>query len=202
MGTLANEFRYAYTNGSGPGLAAVLTPIATRDDPDRLRSFYNFSNPAYLTKDLNSSFFHGKSPRVSKSEQHAWVEIFTAYWEAVGEVLKFEDGHPRASAVAIFTAWKKVANAIIRGYSTNSGLPAWTLPCLYTVGKYLRTFAIKADLQVASQGSSGLGFQDDDTADFEKNATLEDAARVINRMFTLCLSDRYVVICVKELNPC
>ncbi|OQE24480.1 hypothetical protein PENSTE_c007G03417 [Penicillium steckii] len=190
MGTLANEFRMAYLNGSGPGLAAVLTPIATRDDPDRLRSFYNFSNPAYLNKDLSSSLFHGKTPKVSKAEQNAWVDIFAAYWEAAGEVLKFEAGHPGASAVAIFTAWKKVANAIIRGYSTASGLPAWTLPCLYTVGKYLRTFAIKADLQVASQGSSSLGFQDDLAADFEKNANLEDAARVINRMFTLCLGDR------------
>ena len=192
MGTLANEFRMAYLNGSGPGLAAVLTPIATRDDPDRLRSFYNFSNPAYLNKDLSSSLFHGKTPKVSKAEQNAWVDIFAAFWETVGEVLKFEAGHPGASAVAIFTAWKKVANAIIRGYSTASGLPAWTLPCLYTVGKYLRTFAIKADLQVASQGSSSLGFQDDLAADFEKNANLEDAARVINRMFTLCLGDRYV----------
>ncbi|KAJ5574589.1 PCI/PINT associated module [Penicillium hetheringtonii] len=190
MGTLANEFRIAYLNGSGPGLAAVLTPITTRNDPDRLRSFYNFSNPAYLTKDLNSSLFHGKTPKISKAEQHAWVDIFAAYWEAAGELLKFEAGHPGASAVAIFTAWKKVANAIIRGYSNASGLPAWTLPCLYTVGKYLRTFAIKADLQVASQGSSSLGFQDDVAADFEKNAHLEDAARVINRMFTLCLGDR------------
>ncbi|CAI7633035.1 unnamed protein product [Penicillium pancosmium] len=190
MGTLATEFRIAYNNGSGPGLAAVLTPIPTRDDPDRLLSFYNFSNPAYLTKDLNSSFFHGKNPRVPKAEQHAWVDIFAAYWEAVGEILKSEAGHPGASAVAIFNAWKKVANAVIRGYSVQSGLPAWSLPCLYTVGKYLRTFAIKADLQVASQGSSGLDFQEEVAADFEKNATLEDAARVINRMFTLCLSDR------------
>lgn len=190
MSTLAHEFRNAYINGSGPGLAAVLTPIATRDDPDRLRSFYSFSNPTYLTQDLTSSLFHGKTPKVPKVEKNAWIEIFAAYWEAVGEVLKFEGGHPGASAVAIYTAWKKVVNAIIRGYSTSSGLPAWTLPCLYTVGKYLRTFAIKADLQVASQGSSSLGFQDDLAADFEKNANLEDAARVINRMFTLCLGDR------------
>lgn len=191
MGSLANEFRHAYNSKSGPGLAAVLTPIATRDDPDRLLSFYKSSNPAYLTKDFNTAFFQGKNPRVPKAAQHAWVDIFAAYWEAVGEILKWEAGHPEASAVAIFTAWKKVANAVIRGYSIVSGLPAWSLPCLYTVGKFLRTFAIKADLQVAAQGSSGLDFQDEVTADFEKNATLEDAARVINRMFTVCLSDRY-----------
>jgi hypothetical protein len=37
---------------------------------------------------------------------------------------------------------------------------------------------------------AGFGFQDDIAADVEKNANLEEAARVINRMFTLCLSDR------------
>lgn len=61
---------------------------------------------------------------------------------------------------------------------------------MYTVGKYMRTFAINADLEAASQGSAGFGFQDDIAADVEKNANLEEAARVINRMFTLCLSDR------------
>lgn len=187
---LANEFRHAYSIASGPALAAVLTPIATQNKPDRLRSFYQHTNIQYITKDLTSSFFHGKNLKVPKPEQIAWVDIFAAYWEAVGEVLKCEDRHPGASAVALFNAWKKVANALIKGYSASNGLPAWTLPCLYTVGKFLRTFAIKADLEVASQGSSGFGFQDDLAVDVEKNAHLEEAARIMNRMFTLCLSDR------------
>ncbi len=187
---LANEFRHAYSIASGPALAAVLTPIATQNNPDRLRSFYQHTNIQYITKDLTSSLFHGKNLKVPKPEQTAWVDIFAAYWEAVGEVLKCEGRHPGASAVALFTAWKKVANALIKGYSTSNGLPAWTLPCLYTVGKFLRTFAIKADLEVASQGSSGFGFQDDLAVDVEKNANLEEAARIMNRMFTLCLSDR------------
>ncbi|KAF3394408.1 Protein CSN12 [Penicillium rolfsii] len=187
---LANEFRRAYSIASGPDLAALLTPIATANNPDRLRSFYQYTNIQYLTQDLTSSLFHGKNLKVPKTEQAAWVDIFAAYWEAVGEVLKFEDRQPGASATAIFTAWKKVANALIKGYSGSNGLPAWTLPCLYTVGKFLRTFAIKADLEVAAQGSSGYGFQDDLAVDVEKNGNLEEAARIINRMFTLCLSDR------------
>lgn len=190
MSTLAAEFRTAYKDGSGHGLAAVFTPIATQAAPYRMSSFYEFTNAAYLTKDLASSLFHGKNLKVSKAEQNAWVDIFAAYWEAVGEVLKCEEGQPGASAVAIFAAWKKLANVFIRGYSGSSSIPAWTLPCLYTVGKYLRTFAIKADLEAASQGSSTFGFQDDIAADIEKNANLEEAARIINRMFTLCLNDR------------
>ncbi|KAF7713808.1 COP9 signalosome complex subunit 12 [Penicillium ucsense] len=187
---LASDFRHAYSIASGPALAAVLTPIATASNPQRLRSFYEFSNAQYLTKDLQSTLFHGKSIRVSKSEQAAWVDIFAAYWEAVGEVLKYEERYPGASAVDIFIAWKKVSNALIKGYAGSNGLKAWTLPCLYTVGKFLRTFAIKADLEVAARGSTGYGFQDDLAVDVEKNANLEEAARIINRMFTLCLSDR------------
>ncbi|KAJ5219282.1 PCI/PINT associated module [Penicillium cinerascens] len=190
MSTLAAEFKSAYGAGSGDGLAAVFTPIATQNKPYRLQSFYDFTNAASLQKDLSFALFHGKSLKVPRAEQTAWVDIFAAYWEAVGEVLKCEQGRRDASLVAVFIAWKKVANALIRGYSSSSGIPAWTLPCLYTVGKYLRTFAIKADIEAAAQGTSGFGFQDDVAADIEKNANLEEAARIINRMFTLCLSDR------------
>jgi hypothetical protein len=190
MGTVATGFKDAYLSGSGPQLAAVLTPIAMPDDPNRLRSFYQFSNAAYLSKDLQYAFLHGKSLKIPKAEQNAWVDIFSAFWEAVGEVLKCEDRHPGASIVAVFNAWKKVANTLIRGYSSSSSLPAWTLPCLYTVGKYLRIFAINADVEAASLGSAGFGFSDDIAADVEKNAHLENAAQIINRMFTLCLSDR------------
>ncbi|CAG7941240.1 unnamed protein product [Penicillium nalgiovense] len=190
LGSLGPAFKNAYLNGSGPELAAVLTPIAPSEDPGRLRSFYTFSTAEYLSKDLSYGLFHGKSLKLPKAEQAAWVDIFAAYWEAIGEILRCEDRVSGASVVAVFSAWKKVANALIRGYSGPAGIPAWTLPCLYTVGKYMRTFAINADLEAASQGSAGFGFQDDIAADVEKNANLEEAARVINRMFTLCLSDR------------
>ena len=188
MGSLATEFRNAYFDGSGDKLAVVFMPIATRQDPDRLRSFYEFTNPTYLTKDLHYSLFHGRHMKLPKSEQNLWVEIFAAYWEGVGELLKWEDRYPGASAVTIYNAWKKMCNALIRAYTASSGLDAWTLPCLYTAGKYLRVFAIKADDEVVAQGSMGFGLQDEINAD--SNANLSDAALVMNRMFTLCLSDR------------
>lgn len=190
MSSIAPAFKNAYINGSGSDLAAVLTPIAPPGDPNRLRSFYQLSNAASVSLDIPYLLFHGKSLKLPKSEQNAWVEIFVVYWEAIGEVLKCEDGIPGASVVSLFNAWKKVAHTLIRGYSVPSGLPAWTLPCLYTVGKYLRIFAINADIEAASQGSADLGFQDEISPDVEKNGNLEEAARIINRMFTLCLSDR------------
>ena len=92
---------------------------------------------------------------------------------------------------AVFEAWKEVTNALIRGYS-NGGFEAWTIPCLYVAGKYLRIFAIKADEQTGSNVVFGGNFQDDFNPEAGKNEKLEDAARVLNRMFQLCISDRYI----------
>ncbi|KAJ6144277.1 hypothetical protein N7470_008172 [Penicillium chermesinum] len=185
MGSLVTEFRTAYANESGAGLAAVFTPIAPPNNPNRLRSFYQSTNPTSQTRDLKSALFQGKNLKISKGEQESWLEIFVAYWDAICEILKVEDRHPGANAVTIFLSWKKLANMLIRGYST---IPWWTLPCLYTVGKFLRIFAIKADTEVASGDSGSFGFQEDFGA--ETNANMEEAARTINRMFTLCLTDR------------
>lgn len=48
---------------------------------------------------------------------------------------------------------------------------------MYTACKYLRTIAIKSDEDRKRRGM--------------KAEDLEDAARHINRAFTLCISDRY-----------
>jgi hypothetical protein len=88
-----------------------------------------------------------------------------------------------------------MTNALIRGY-TNCNFEAWTVPCLYVAGKYLRVFAIKADESASTTNGVAAvkSFQDDDfNPEAEKNEKLEDAARVLNKIFTTCLSDRYVL---------
>lgn len=103
----------------------------------------------------------------------------------------------QASWNNLYEAWKEVANVLIRGYSSGS-FEAWTVPCLYVVGKYLRIFAIKADENTGSNGGNNgsevNGFQDDFNPEAGKNEKLEDAARVLNRMFTICVSDRFGII--------
>jgi len=60
------------------------------------------------------------------------------------------------------------------------------------VGKYLRVFAIKAD-----EGGKTLGpttdFGEELNIDAGKNHYLEDAARQLNGIFKICLSDRYLI---------
>ena len=64
------------------------------------------------------------------------------------------------------------------------------MPCLYVVGKYLRIFAIKADEGPTNGTGATTNYGDDLESEAEHNLNLEDAARQLNRIFTLCLSDR------------
>lgn len=97
----------------------------------------------------------------------------------------------------MYDGWKEVANQLIRGY-TNCGFEAWTVPCVYVIGKYLRIFAIKADEGASNGTGTATVFGDDFNPDAEKNEKLEDAARILNRIFSNFLSDR----CVLLWKPC
>jgi hypothetical protein len=98
----------------------------------------------------------------------------------------------QASWTKVYDSWKEMTNALIRGY-TNCGFEAWTVPCLYVAGKYMRIFAIKADEATGASTGSANNFQDDFNPEAEKNEKLEDAARQLNRIFQICLSDRSVL---------
>jgi hypothetical protein len=99
----------------------------------------------------------------------------------------------QASWTKVYEAWKELFAALHRGYM-NVGLPAWTIPCLYVIGKYLRVFAVKADEERNSsdhQETTTANFQDDLDMESEKYQQLRDCGVQLNRMFTLCLNDRY-----------
>lgn len=188
MDSILKELEAGHRLGSGPRLAAAFTPVDTPEQPNRLKSFYNISNAAQISASLRYYLSHISGVRIPKQELNAWVDILSAYWKAVGEIVQFDESPSRASWVRVFDSWKDVANLLIRAYSS-PGLEIWTIPCLYVVGKYLRTFASKADAETSSQGS--LAYPEDEMlTDFGENAKTEEAARVLNRMFTLCLNDR------------
>ena len=75
-----------------------------------------------------------------------------------------------------------VLRVVIRGFS-NSNWPNYFLPVLYQTSNSLRIVAMRADyyLSISHKGpKSGEQIQE----------KLEDAARVINRGFTICIADR------------
>ncbi|ODH33664.1 hypothetical protein ACO22_03282 [Paracoccidioides brasiliensis] len=192
MSAIFAEFKAAQLVGSGSALAATITPVASPKDPDRLRDFYYFTNAANVQSDVRFAVLQDRSTgiKLPKQEGNAWVDVFVAFWKAVAEIVEIEESPQTGSWNKVFNAWKQVANLLIRGY-TNGGFQAWTLPCLYIVGRYLRIFAMEAD-SCTSQDSDTFNdsFRDDVVSDASKNAKLEESSQIINRMFTLCLHDR------------
>ena len=195
MDALFDDFKHAHSQESGPLLATTITPIAPSNDPNRLRKFHRESDEYSIAADVRYQITHyDRSVQIKKQEANAWIEVYIAFWKTLGPILDAEDGVSKADWSRVYESWKEVTNILIKGYNAGH-FEAWTVPCLYVVGRYLRMFAIKADTNKAANGGMQMmtgGFQDDIASDVGKNEKLEDAARVINRIFTLCISDRYV----------
>ena len=196
MDILFQDFGQALEYLSGPNLAATISPVPPPHYLNRLDAIYRSTNYASAERDIGYKLTKSWPGPIKypSSEISTWTDIYLAFWNACGEILAAQNDTGRADWEKVYEAWKDLANAVIRGYSSGV-LEAWTLPVLYTAGKFLRLFAIKAD-ESAKKKDSGVdmdlgGMQDDIAGDYGKNVKLEDAARVINRMFTLCISDRY-----------
>ena len=197
MEVLFNDFWSACNNGSGPELAATISPIAPPSYLNRLEAIYKQTNASAVSEEIANGLTKSAhtSIKLPNPEIDTWTEIYSAYWYACGEILAAERSATRPEWGKVYQSWKDLANTAIKGYSSGA-LEAWTLPVLYITGKHLRVFAIKADENAQATGEDGSfssGVLQDDIAGGSRNEKLEDAARVINRMFTLCISDRYVV---------
>ncbi|KAL8994938.1 MAG: hypothetical protein Q9169_005239 [Polycauliona sp. 2 TL-2023] len=185
MDTIFRIFHHAQYTRDGSVLGNLLSPIPPTGDPTLLQRFYKDSNVFDIQSDITQYI---KSPQaaIPKEQRNAWIEIYVAYWKAIGEIIRAESGNNRNDwAIKVYEAWKEVMNLVIRGYSGSSGFQSWTLPIVYTAGKYLRVFAIKADEEQAAKVGNGAikmendGIGDDVTSGgFEKNERLEDAARL------------------------
>ena len=205
MDDLLNAFQSAHSELAGPLLATTLSPIAPPHYLNRLDAISAFTNSANCERDIGYALTksYTRPIKYPSPEVNTWTDIYAAYWRAVVALNSAQEadegrGQSKGGWVAVYDAWKDLANTVIRGY-TSQVLEAWTLPVLYIVGKFLRLFAIRADSELRTKkhdsgvdvSMSGVG---DDIAgidnSWEKNVKLEDAARVINRMFTLCISDR------------
>jgi hypothetical protein len=192
MDALIHEFRLAYSGMKGDQLAETLRPDMQLHAA-RLRSLWDRGDARSTKADLNFLFHQDHARvRLSKEETSGWLEIYFAYWKAVGEILAAEGQRvdARASWSTVYETWKELTSLIIRGY-TNHEFENWTIPCLYVAGKYLRLYAIRADAEKRRSGDAAeTNFQDDFDPESEENKHLEDCARQLNRIFNLCLSDR------------
>lgn len=192
MEFLIQNFVIAQNTGQGHVLSATLLPEPPQDDPNRLRRLTSQSTDNSIESDLRIGLLSPPTGvRLSKAEGNAWIDVYVAYFRAADEIVGLAEGYDDIDDASVYAAWKEMTNALIRGYSSGH-FHAWTIPCLYVAGRYLRSFAIKADQHARTSGhASHNASMEDITSSLSKNANLEDAARVINRIFQLCISDRY-----------
>jgi hypothetical protein len=90
MEPIFNDFRKAYEIGDGYGLATTLSPLAPASEPDRLYNFYRSTNFNAVKGELKSHIFNLSSFKLPAEEGNGWVDVYQAYWKAIGEILNAE----------------------------------------------------------------------------------------------------------------
>lgn len=201
MDAVVFDFAQAIKAQDGYALAETLSPVPPKNDSGRLYDLRRATNAYSVLSDFRFAIGQNPNFKLDRQESAAWIDVYVAYWKAVSEILTAEESmnvgknhasSPGANWDKVYSSWKDLLNALYKGYQ-GGAFEAWTIPCLYMTGKYLRVFAIKADESTASQkgtASFNTAFEDDVVDEQGGNEKLEDCARQINRIFSICISDR------------
>jgi hypothetical protein len=88
MDLIFEDFRKFYEVGDGYGLAQTLSPISPQSQPERLRNFYRSTNFQNVQKDFKYQILYDNSApfKLPAGEGNGWVEVYVAYWKAIGEI--------------------------------------------------------------------------------------------------------------------
>lgn len=193
-------FHQAYASGLAQPVAEFLSPIAPAHNPGRLYEFYRASNEDKVEGEVRNALKYNKNARMTNKESGAWAEIIVCYWRAVREIIRAEEAANQGRLgdrqyVVVYEAWKDLTSSFIKHIS-GGALPAWAIFTLYFTANHLRKMAIKADEHLAKSKpvAFNTAFSDDIVSTVAQNQKLEEAARVFNRIFALCLGDRCAII--------
>lgn len=189
-------FQEAHATALAQPVANFFSPVAPAHDPGRLYDFIRASNDVQVDGDVRHVLKHNKTTRMTQKESSAWGDIIVSYWRAVKEIIKADEASNQGRLgatqyVAVYDAWKDLTSSFIKHIS-GGALPAWAIFTLYFTANHLRRIAIKADDQLAKSKPAAVNnsFSDDIVTTVAQNQKLEEAARVFNRIFALCLGDR------------
>lgn len=102
MNELFDEFAAAYSSRRGYAIAATLSPVAPPGQPNRLKEIWRSANSYNVKGDIKHFLKASTSHRfrLDQDELNGWVDIFVAYWKALGHIIAGEEG--RVSCVNMF----------------------------------------------------------------------------------------------------
>ena len=97
MNELFNEFAIAHATRNGYELAQTLSPVPPPHEPHRLNRVWQSTNSHSVKGDVKHFIKTSVSPRggLTQDEINGWVEVYMAYWKAIGEILAGESGKVR-----------------------------------------------------------------------------------------------------------
>ncbi|OLL27119.1 Protein CSN12 [Neolecta irregularis DAH-3] len=141
--------------------------ILTKDGEGLSRAFHlgapQFSAPiAYSASEAS-----GEREIRSDLNDKSWTDPVLTLWKAIGALGREEN------YIKVLDELSILLQQVLRGFMV---WDAWALHVLYVVCKDLRRFALIVDRQLQKSG--------------KKAERLEEAARAINKAFTLCITDR------------
>ena len=93
MDALAKAFCVGHIKGSGNILADTLSPEDAPNNPQRLYSIWNSANASDARAVIGRKLRANQPPMgIPSDEMQGWIDLYYAYWKAVGEILSVEQG--------------------------------------------------------------------------------------------------------------
>ena len=110
MDPIFDDFRQAFVEGKGYDLSQTLSPIPSPSQPQKLYNFFRSTNFATVQKDLKYQIlYNNASPfQLPPDQGNRWVEVYHAYWKAVGDVLNAENA-PKTNTKASFNSSRPIS---------------------------------------------------------------------------------------------
>lgn len=93
MNELFDDFIKAHASRDGYRLAATLSPVAPPNQPQKLNAVWRSTNAHSVKGDIRHFIKSNSGHRgLAHDELTGWVEVFVAYWNAIGEIIAGENG--------------------------------------------------------------------------------------------------------------
>ncbi|CCG83417.1 Putative uncharacterized protein [Taphrina deformans PYCC 5710] len=156
------QLNSAVKDRSGLRLECLLSLTNSRKNPSLSRLV-----SAGLLRPANQQQAQRDGLEIQQSVQRSWIDTVQEFWRTAHYLKSAE------TAQEAFDHCLATVQAIVKGFTT---WDAWVLPVLFSACRDVRVLAIRADAQCASRG--------------DKAENLEEAARIINKAFTICITDR------------